>query len=84
MLDPSTRAFIKQFLLEANPNPERNGCPTEQTIKALAEDRLQIGAPAGLHLGSCSECFAEYSHYRLDRKESRRSQIFDNHDPSLM
>jgi len=84
MLDSRTRAFINQFLVEANPNPERKGCPREQTIKALAEDNLSMSDLAGLHLGSCSECFSEYSHYRVDWEESRRSQFADNHESSLM
>jgi hypothetical protein len=70
MLDSNTRALIKEFFLEANPNPERKGCPTEHTIKGLAEDRLPVSHPARLHLGSCSECFAEYNHFRLDWKET--------------
>jgi hypothetical protein len=38
--------FIKDYFLEANPNPERVGCPGEATIKALAEDRLPVSHPA--------------------------------------
>jgi hypothetical protein len=52
--------LIKEFLLEAFPNPDRDGCPDEETIMALAADRLPIDHPACLHVGSCSECFAEY------------------------
>ena len=57
---------MKDFLLQTFPNPERKGCPEDRTIEALAEDRLAPGDPAALHVGSCSECFAEYRHYRLD------------------
>jgi hypothetical protein len=62
--------LLKDFLLEAFPNPERKGCPGENTVKALAEDRLPANDPARLHLGSCSECYAEYLHYRQDWEES--------------
>ena len=31
---------MKDFFLEANPNPDRIGCPDERTLRALAEDRL--------------------------------------------
>ena len=62
--------LLKDFLLEAFPNPERKGCPGENTLKALAEDRLPANDPARLHLGSCSECYAEYLHYRQDWEES--------------
>ena len=62
--------LLKDFLLEAFPNPERKGCPGENTLKALAGDRLPANDPARLHLGSCSECYAEYLHYRKDWEES--------------
>ena len=67
--------FIKHFFLEANPNPERVGCPDESTIKALAEGRLPVSHPARLHLADCSECFAEYRGFRqkcLDTRKVRR------------
>jgi hypothetical protein len=67
--------FIKDFFLEANPNPERVGCPDEPTIKALAEERLPVSHPGRLHLASCSECFAEYRGFRqkwLDARRGRR------------
>ena len=68
--------LMKDFFLEANPNPERIGCPEEQTLRALAEDRLPASHPARLHLASCSECFAEFRGFRGDweqrRKERRR------------
>lgn len=58
--------LLKDFLLEAFPNPGRKGCPDEITLKALAQDRLPANHAARLHVGSCSECYAEYRHYRLD------------------
>ena len=63
--------LMKDFLLETFPNPERKGCPDDKTIEALAEDRLPAEHPARLHVGSCSECYAEYRHYRLDWEESK-------------
>jgi hypothetical protein len=67
--------FIKDYFLEANPNPERVGCPDEATIKALAEDRLPVRHPARLHMAACSECFAEYRGFRfrwMDARKARR------------
>jgi len=63
--------LMKDFLLETFPNPERKGCPDDKTLEALAEDRLPAEHPARLHVGSCSECYAEYRHYRLDWEESK-------------
>jgi hypothetical protein len=64
--------LIKDFFLEANPNPERVGCPEEQILRALAEDRLPASHPARLHLASCSECFAEFRGFRGDWEHSRK------------
>ena len=65
---------MKDFLLETFPNPERKGCPDDKTIQALAEDRLPADDSARLHVGSCSECYAEYRHYRLDWKEAKEAE----------
>jgi hypothetical protein len=69
-MSPVQADLMKEFLLESFPNPGRKGCPDEETIKSLAERRLPASHPAMMHLGSCSECFAEYGHYRQDWKES--------------
>lgn len=61
---------MKDFLRESFPNPERKGCPDEDTLQALAEDRLPPSHPALLHVGSCSECYAEYLHFRQDFEEA--------------
>ena len=61
--------LLNDFLLEAFPNPERKGCPTDETLKAFAEDRLPPGNPVLSHVSSCSPCYREYQHYRQDWKE---------------
>ena len=38
--------LIKEFFLEAFPNPDRIDCPSEETLVALAEERLLPGDPA--------------------------------------
>src|SRR5258708_38789632 len=65
---------MKDFFLEANPNPERIGCPEERTLRALAENRLPASHPARLHLASCSECFAEFRGFRGDWEHSRKAR----------
>jgi predicted outer membrane lipoprotein len=67
---------MKDFFLEANPNPERIGCPEESTIKALAEGRLPVSHPARLHLASCSECFAEFRGFKGDWEEIRTRRLW--------
>ncbi len=64
--------LIKDYFLEAHPNPERIGCPDEKTLKALAEDCLPLEHPARLHLASCSECVAEYLGYRGEWREAQQ------------
>jgi hypothetical protein len=66
--------LMKDFFLEANPNPERIGCPEERTLRALAEDCLPTSHPARLHLASCSECFAEFRGFRGDWEQSRKAR----------
>ena len=63
--------LLNDFLLESFPNPERKGCPDDETLKAYAEDRLPPGNLVLSHISSCSECYREYRQYRQDWKESR-------------
>jgi hypothetical protein len=66
--------FLKNYFLEANPNPKRIGCPPEEKLKAVAENRLPVDDPARLHLASCSECFAEYRGYKGEWEERRSAR----------
>jgi len=72
--------LLKEFLLEAFPNPDREGCPDEETLIALAENRLPPAHPARLHLGSCSECYAEYRGCCLELQE-KNNPTLDTPDP---
>jgi hypothetical protein len=65
---------IRQFFLEANPNPERQGCPDEKTLKDIAENRLPADHPARLHLASCSPCFAEFRSFKGQFETNRASR----------
>lgn len=62
---------MKDFLRESFPNPERKGCPDEDLLQALAEDRITPNDPALLHVGSCSECYREYLHLRREFEEAK-------------
>ena len=66
------RELMKDFLRESFPNPERTGCPDEDTLQALAEDRIAPNDPALLHVGSCSECYEEYLHLRREFEEEKQ------------
>lgn len=65
---------MKEYLLTTFPNPERKGCPDEETVKGLARRKLPLNDPALLHIASCSECYAEYRNYRLDLEEGQGPQ----------
>jgi hypothetical protein len=66
---------IRQFFLEANPNPKREGCPDEKTLKDIAENRLPADHPARLHLASCSPCFAEFRSFKTEADAARASRL---------
>lgn len=68
------RELMKDFLRESFPNPERNGCPDEDALQALAEDCIAPNDPALLHVGSCSECYREYMHLRREIEGSRQRE----------
>jgi hypothetical protein len=65
---------IRQFFLDANPNPERHGCPDEKTLKDIATNRLPANHPARLHLASCSPCFAEFRSFKGQFEAARMSR----------
>jgi hypothetical protein len=65
---------MKDFLLETFPNPERIGCPNEQVLQALAEGQPPADETVRFHVGSCSECYAEYRHYHLDWLEAQPAE----------
>jgi hypothetical protein len=71
---------MKDFLLETFPNPERKGCPDEKSIQAIAEGRSRINEAVGLHIGSCSECYAEYRNFRQDWEEGLKDTTFSSRD----
>jgi hypothetical protein len=71
------RELMKEFLRKSFPNPERKGCPDEDALQALAEDRIVPDDPTALHVGSCSECYEEYLHLRRELEESRSSSPTD-------
>jgi hypothetical protein len=66
---------IRKFFLEANPNPRREGCPDEKTLKDIAENRLPPDHPARLHLASCSPCFAEFRSFKAEVDATRASRL---------
>ena len=44
----------------AYPNPQRSGCPNEETVRSAARKKLPIEHAAYDHLSQCSECYREF------------------------
>ena len=74
------RELMKDFLRDLFPNPERKGCPEEDVLQALAEDRIAPNDPALLHVGSCSECYREYLHLRRELMGERPEEEASNRE----
>jgi hypothetical protein len=70
--------LIREFFLDAFPNPDRAGCPDEETLMALAEGRLPAENPACLHVGSCSECFAEFTGCVLELEARENGDVISD------
>lgn len=61
---PSEKALLhllKQHLLKDYPNPQRRGCPPEQSLARLARKPLAGKSSLVRHLFHCSPCYLVYS-----------------------
>lgn len=57
--DANFRDDIDEVLSRANPNPERIGCPSRETLIELSRRALPLGDPAYEHLLNCSPCYRD-------------------------
>jgi len=57
------RAFESAVLAQF-PNPDRKDCPGSTVLRAIADKRISMSAPALAHVGHCSPCLAELSEFR--------------------
>jgi len=59
------------------PNPERAGCPSPDTLKALARRQIPLEETGDMidHIGTCSPCFTQYWEYRRGHKRRRTVQV---------
>jgi hypothetical protein len=58
--DMASTDEIDEVFGNANPNPERIGCPPRSALEQLARTRGSIDDPIYEHLGSCSPCYREW------------------------
>jgi hypothetical protein len=52
-----TQDEIDLLFSEANPNPERIGCPSDDVLAALARRERPMSDPGYEHLARCSHCY---------------------------
>ena len=67
-----------ELFQNANPNPERVGCPPREVIEELARHERAIDDPWFDHLAQCSPCYEEFQVLRAeteDRSFGRRMWI---------
>ena len=55
----------------ANPNPEREDCPTSLVLRQLAIRELPIGHPGYRHLSRCSPCYRQLRAFQRQRSPAR-------------
>jgi len=66
---------IKEFFLSANANPEREGCPGEDVLRAIALKQVPSPFPARLHLAECSHCFSEFLALKASLEKNRHRRL---------
>jgi hypothetical protein len=70
--------FARSYLSEAFPNPGRQGCPSPDALRALAEHSTRSEGLISSHLSVCSACFNTYlaclERARLRMQRVRRVQ----------
>lgn len=69
LLTEAEKAFLEDFFLSAFPNPERRDCPDFEAIQAFAERGVSLRDPILSHITSCSECYREFHHHKMDARE---------------
>lgn len=67
---------IEAILLTAFPNPERIGCPGQEVIEKMAEQKVPRDDPSWSHLWNCSPCFSEFRPLR-DARVARVEKDFN-------
>ena len=68
------KAYQRVLMGEGFPNPDRAGCPDNETLKAMASRKLSQEQLMGWidHLGTCTPCFREYTEFRNQAEWRRR------------
>lgn len=66
--------ILRRHLTEDNPNPNKDGCPSGEALRALALDSIKGDTSLRRHLTICSRCYLAFEqllkHGALDRKHA--------------
>ena len=63
--------FARSYLSEAFPNPDRQGCPSDDALRSLAFNPSQSDPGVSEHLAACSPCFKRYAELLAELKSQR-------------
>jgi hypothetical protein len=68
---------LEHVFLNASPNPDRIGCPTQEVLQSIARRELPLNHEAFSHVGNCSECFRDIKAYqsRFQKRARRRVRV---------
>ena len=76
-MSPADKEFLrlgKEHFAEDFPNPTRQGCPPDSTLKLLADKPTEVEESVLTHISSCSPCYRTYSHFLQEQRGKAQSQ----------
>ncbi len=61
----------------AFPNPNREGCPSQDLIQTLARDNAQLAQHQDfiLHMSRCSPCYNDFARFRKVAQRAKRTKL---------
>lgn len=66
--------FARSYLSEGFPNPDREGCPPDDALRALAFNPRESNPEVTEHLAACSPCFRRYSELLAELKAQQQAE----------
>jgi hypothetical protein len=68
------KRVLQEAILRNYPNPERIGCPNQQTLRSVAAKSLPHEDEYWEHITHCSPCYQDFLQYRTSILDSRRTR----------
>jgi hypothetical protein len=66
--------FVRAYLSEAFPNPERAGCPQDHVLRSFARNPRRGDPSIADHVTCCSPCFNAYTAHLEHAREAKQSR----------